>query len=153
MYSEATGSADIANRELLRLSSRQILRALARLRYAPKPPDSLGRYYLQTLHETIRLRLADVTDGASASAWLVQVLRRIDEGSADAHDYARWAAAGSRAMSGVLEAVEPGSLLPYLSIHVVADQIHSRIAGALEPIATALAKSPESRVRFAGRHR
>ncbi|MGW8358676.1 hypothetical protein [Streptomyces wedmorensis] len=153
MHSKATGVIDADERELLRLSARQLLRTLAGLRYTPRPPDSLGRYFQESLQEVIHHRLADARDGTSALTWLARALHRIDEGSADADDYAHWAAAGSRAMSGVLEFVDPDSLLPYLSIHMVADRVRSRIASALAPIAAALAESPESRVRLAARHR
>lgn len=151
VHSKAT-AADTADLEFLRLSSRQLLRALAGLRYVPRSPDSLGRDFQETLQELIHHRLADVADGISPWFWLTQALCRIEKGSADADDYARWADAGSRAMSGVLQSVEPDSLLPCLSIHVVANLVHSRIMSALAPITAFLAESPAYQGQHAGLH-
>ncbi|MEU9298457.1 hypothetical protein [Streptomyces sp. NPDC048266] len=143
MHSNATGPAGVADLELLRFSSRQLLRALARLRYTPRPSDSLGRHFHKNLQELVQFGLADVTGGISTWVWLTQTLGRINDGSADANDFASWAAAGSRTMSGILQSVEPDSLLPHLSIHTVANVVRSRIMDALAPITALLPERPE----------
>ncbi|MFF8848271.1 hypothetical protein ACF08N_37405 [Streptomyces sp. NPDC015127] len=157
MRSNTTSSSCTRNREILaaihhrttqvnssdedweefRALARLLLRALARETFSAPPPERLARHVHKTVRELINERLATVTNGQSASAWLTRTLRDIDneETAADnRQSYVTWVAAAGRALTSILRATEPDGVLPGRSVMAYTSRVRKNITASLNKL-------------------